>query len=215
MSGRWRRLIAMVSILAGAALLAGCGAVSSLLDTDNGLRNAGFQSVSVKPSGNDLNASVTVSAIPTRSDVEEVASVVWRDFHERFDNLNVTVHGQGQTLHQTLSFDQVQQLFGARNPAWNRHTLESDTARLGLLVLIGLGAAAAVVVAIVLIVARRNRRRGPPPWPPGPYPGYSGPPPGAGQAGGYPGSPPYYPPPPHPPIPDRPAGGWGPPPPSG
>jgi hypothetical protein len=216
-----RRLWLVVAMLSGLALvLGGCSALSSLLSTRDGLRNAGYQSVSVKPSGNDLDTTVTVNALPSQDDVHGVAGVVWNDFHERFDNLNITVHGQGQTLRQSLSFDEVQQMFGPRNPAWNRTTITGATKQLGFVVLGVVAVVVVIVVVIIVLVVRRKRRRRPqPPWTPYPpygQPGYGGmpgpygPPPAAGPTYG---APPYYPPPSEPPLPERPNdGNWGTPP---
>lgn len=187
---------AAVAALGLGLVLVGCGAIGSLVSTQDGLRGAGYGSVSVGISGDNLKASVSVPGAPGASDAKGVARVVWRDFHDRFDTLDVTVHGRGPTLQQRYSFGEVEQMFGPRNPSWNRTTLLADTTRVGEEV-VGVLVAAAVVVAVVVTVVvrrRRRRRRGRPAVYQHTYP-----PPGYGQPG-Y-GQAPFYPPPADPPRP--------------
>jgi hypothetical protein len=108
---------------------------------------------------------------------------VWHHFGERFDQLNVTVHGQGQTLHQSFSYDQMRSLFGPRSPSMDSTTLSSALTRLGLGVIIGFVALVGLVVVAVLVTrGRRRRTTGAPggqPWggaPPAWSPGGPGPP---------------------------------------
>ena len=234
MTRRLRLLVAAaVAALLLSGVVAGCGAIGSLVATDNALHNLGYQSVQVspKPETNSVDASVKVNATPTQANAHDVAGVVWSTFHESFDYLYVTVHGNGPDVRQQYSFEQMVQTFGPRNPAWNRTSVKGGITRIGAGVIVALAVAALLVVGIILLVQRRNRRRKPP-WPGGPGwggsgwggpggPGSGGPGAGAwGQGGsggaggpavGYPGPygprPGYSPPgsPPHPPP------GWGPP----
>lgn len=226
-----RRLLALL-LIASVGLLAGCSAFNSLVNTDQALRDSGYQSVKVspKPTTNSLSVEVTVSAVPSDANVKDVGGVVWRTFHERFDYLDITVHGTGQELTRRLTFSQMVEAYGQRNPSWNSTSVKSGTLRIGLIVIVAVLVVVGIIVALI-VVARRRSRRGRPPWPGpgagypgGPYPG--GPYPGGQYPGGqypggqYPGGPPpwpYGPPPAYPPQPppqDPPQAppGWGSPP---
>jgi hypothetical protein len=200
-------------LLAVAATLTGCTVVSSLVDTQQGLQRNGYQSVSVKykfnNDSNGVSVSVSVDAPATQTDVQNVAQVVWQDLHERFDFLEVTVHGTGggagAVQRATFTFADLQSLFGPRNPSWNKTTITGSLEHLGLAVLIGIVVVIAAIVAIVVSIRRRNRRRRPP-WVGG---GGTGmpmwpAPPGPPWAPWTPGAPPPGPPP---------GSGWSPPPP--
>jgi hypothetical protein len=189
-----RRLVLVVLAVLAAAALSGCGPVTSLVSTDNALNNAGFQSSRLTFSGNSIDVSVTVAAPPAPSDVDQVLSIVWSHFHERFDSVQVNVHGTGTTLSQEYTFDEVQQKLGPRDPAWNRTTITGAAGQAAAIVFGTLFGAAIIVVAVVLLVTRRNRRRRPP------WPGGTGGPGGAWGAGPHWPQPPY-PPPAHPPYP--------------
>jgi hypothetical protein len=209
-----KRLAVILLVLASLVALGGCSAVSALFNTENALRNAGYQSVGVNTSfsGSDstVNVSVTVQAPPSQSTTVDVAHIVWQNFHERFDVLHITVHGTGSSVAQDYTFDQVQAMFGPRNPAWNKTSVRSAYTDVGLEILVGVVVLALIVVTIVVLTTRRNRRRafagwpgappwspqGPPPWSPqgpgggayGPGGGVYGPPPGAGPPGPPPGA---------------------------
>jgi hypothetical protein len=217
--GRW-----LVVAVALTVAVAGCSALSTVLHTQDALNDAGYKSAHVSStfSGDvsTVKASVTVDSVPTVSDADNVAHVVWKSFHERFDHLHVTVHGSGPSAEQQYTFDQLQSMFGARNPAWNRTTVRSAYRAVGVEIVIGLVVLALLVVLIVVLATRGRRRKRAMAWPyGGPGPPYGGPPsppfgrppgppyggpPGwispaptsAGQgAGGYP----MWQPPPHPP----------------
>ena len=200
-----RHLLPGVAALLAIIALTGCSSIHTLIDTDRALRDAGYQSVNVSPKVNDnsVDVQVTVAAVPSSANAQDVARIVWGTFRERFDQLRVTVHGQGQAFHQDYTFAQMEQSFGARNPAWNHTSVKSGAKELGVLVIVGILVLAGLVVGTVLLIQRRNRRRRPPfpggpggPFPgggyPGPYPsggGYPGPYPAGGQPGPYPGGP--------------------------
>lgn len=220
-----RRVALIVLIVASLVALGGCSAVSTLFDTENALRDAGYQSVSVHASFSGsvstIDVSVKVYAFPTTGTASDVAGIVWQKFHERFDYLHVTVHGDGSTLSQTYTFDQVQQLFGPRNPSWNRTSVKSAYTDVFLEVVVGVVALGLIIVGIVLLTTRRRRRQraagwaGGPGWVPyGPGPGPYGPGPYAsgGPGGPYAPSGSYPPAGPYPPGGPPPAAG---PPPSG
>ena len=174
-------LIAVTGLLC--VLLAGCGAVTTLIDTTQALRDAGYQSVSVSfhlGSGDEVDVSVKVSAPATTADVEAVARVVWNKFHERFQWLHVTVHGSaGTTAFRVYAYSDLVTMFGPRNPAWDRTTISSATTRLGAYVIAGLVVAGGVVAVVAVVVTRRRRRHTSSGYPGGP--------------GGYPGGPGGYP----------------------
>ncbi len=223
-AGRRTLTAAILALVAAAALLAGCSALSALLDTQQALQDAGYQSVHVgfhtNGSADDIDVSVTVSAAPSQADAVNVASVVWARLHERFDFLDVTVHGTGSAVTNDFSFDELQQMFGPRNPSWNQTTVAAGNQQLGFIIIGVLAAIALAIVAGAVFFTRRRRRRAPPGWPGGPgglgpaawpggppQPGWPGGPPqpgwpgGPGPAGGVSPGYPMWPPPPQPPRP--------------
>lgn len=192
--GKSALLVALCAVLC--LLLAGCGAVTTLIDTSQALRDAGYQSVSVSfrlGSGDEVDVSVKVAAPATLTDADDVAHVVWNKFHERFQSLHVTVQGTaGTTVERLYAYSDLVSMFGARNPAWDRTTISSATTRLGAYVIVGLVVAGGVVAVVAVVATRRSRRRrngGPGGYPGGPggYPGapaYTGAPAYPGDAGG-------------------------------
>jgi hypothetical protein len=213
---RSRRLPVIAALFGLAALLASCSVIRSVVGTDDALRNAGFQSstvdLGVGSSGDYVRVTVSVPAAPTAADADEVASIVWRHVQERFAVLYVTVDGAGSAYRQSYGFDQLQAMFGPRNPSWNRTNISSAVSATGVGVIVGLLALVVAVVVIVLAVGRRRRRRGPPSWVapggygPGGYLGHgAAPAPGGyGPGGGAPSWPPSWPPPADPPYPTAP-----------
>ena len=235
--GRVRAAGVVIALLVAMVGVAGCGVISSMVDTEQALQAAGYQSVSVHysfpGSGDRVDVHVSVAAPPTQGDVRDVASVVWHHLQNRFRILNVSVRGTGsgggQVASASYSFPALQALFGPRNPSWNSTSIRQSAEHLGFAILAGIGLIGAVVAVVAVVMTRRNRRRrspwgGGPPWsggggapmwppPPGPPPGYWSPAPGwtpAPQPG-----PPTAPPawsPPSPPAPpwapaDPPPGG--------
>ena len=183
LSTRVRVWLSVVLIGLLTLVLSGCGPIGATLDTQTALRNAGYQSVSVTFSvGNsdEVKTSVTVNAVPSEGNARDVASIVWQKFHERFSLLAVTVHGSGPALARGYSYAELVSLFGPRNPAYDRTSLSSATARLGVIIIVVLVVLAAAVVFVIVMVTRRRRRR-PPTWPGGGPPWMQGgPPPGGG-----------------------------------
>ena len=118
----------MALLLAAMAMLSSCGVLSSLVNTEQALRDAGYQSVGVNfdlsNSEDGVKVRVSVDAPATQTDVQDVARVVWYNLHERFAFLDVSVHGTGGGVgaDQTgdYTFDDLQSLFGPRNPNWNK-----------------------------------------------------------------------------------------------
>jgi hypothetical protein len=219
-----RRLAVVVVALVAAVLLAGCGgAIGSLIRADQALVNAGYTSVQVTPTtgpGSSTDGSVDVraslGAAPTTADVRQVTRIIWEDVRVRFDDVEITLHGGGKTVHATASFAQLQQQFGARNPAWNTTTLHKSVTDLGLFVVAAFLVVAGVVVVIVVLAVRRSRRRRPPNYPPPNYPSAASSPPGYPPSASWPppGAPAGAPsPPPGPPAgtPSPPPGAPGPP----
>ncbi len=150
-------------------MLAGCGGlIGSYLGTQQALRDAGFQSVSVHfhfaRSGDRVNANVAVAAPPSDTDVRDVASVVWDHVHQTFRLLTVTVRGTGSGAGQVrtgvFTFAQLESTFGARKTSWNQNTLTEAAEHLGYTVLAGiLGLIVVITVVATLLVRRRRRRR--------------------------------------------------------
>ena len=227
MTRRWftRKIAALASVAALAATLAaGCGPIGAIIDTQQSLTDAGYQSVSVNfnvGNGDEVKVNVTVNATPSQTNADDVARLVWQKFHERFALLTVTVHGTGPSFHRDYSYGDLVSQFGPRNPAYDRTSVTSATQQLGLIVIIVVVVLVAGVVTTVVLVRRRRRGRRPPTWSPGGPPwmqggpgGGSGPAPWArpGTAVQPPGQPPAsYPmwPPPEGPPPDRRPAGQG------
>ena len=218
---RHRRRALLLAVLAFACLLlAGCTAVTTLINTEQALRDAGYQSVSVGfhvGSGDEVDVSVKVAAPASDAAARDVAHVVWNHFHERFEWLHVTVHGSNSTsVFRVYQYQDLVALFGPRNPAWDRTSVRSATTRLGVIV-VGAVAVVVLVVVVVVIVATRRRRRGPGgPFPPGQGGRWQ---PGVGwqpvPSGGRAPNPLWPPPPGAPPQPTPGPPPQGPPPPSG
>jgi hypothetical protein len=233
----------VLAVVVATVVLSACsGAVGSLIRADDALRQSGYQSARVTPTtgfgsstANGLSVSASLAAPPTPGDLRQVAGIIWDDVRVRFDDVAITLHGGGQTTRATYTFAQLQQAFGARNPAWNKTTLRSSVTHLGVYILLGFLGLVAVVVLVAVLAVRRSRRRRPPPppfnagrpgyppgqgSPPGQAPGYSqgaapGYPPGQGYPPGLgyppsPGYPPGYPPGPAPSYPPGPAPGYPP-----
>jgi hypothetical protein len=186
----------VVAVLVAMVVLSACsGAIGSLIRADDALRQSGYQSAQVSPTtgfgsstANGLSVSASLNEPPTAGDLRQVAGIIWNDVRVRFDDVAITLHGGGRTTRASYTFAQLQQAFGARNPAWNRTTLRSSVTHLGVYILLGFLGLVAVVALIATLAVRRSRRNRlpppPPPSPPGPwYP--SGPPPGYPPGGGH------------------------------
>ncbi len=164
---RWRRrtlgLIVAAFAVASITLLSGCSALSSLVGTEDALQNAGYQSVHVSPhashGGDYVTVSVRVQAAPTPQDASNVARVVWQKFRERFDHVNVTVHGTGPDIHQTFTHAELESMFGARNPSYDKTSISRADTELGVEVIGGVVLILVAIVAIAVLVHRRRSRR--------------------------------------------------------
>ena len=157
----------LVAVLAGLSiLLGGCGGVvGSVLSTRQGVDGAGFSDTSVSVSS-ETNVKVTTTVHQDYSDaqVHEIAAIVWRDFHERFDLLEITLHATDRTVSGAIPFAVLQLDFGARSSADNATTIRSGIIRFGLEVVIGAVVVVLVIVFLVVVLVRRRRRHrvGPP-----------------------------------------------------
>ena len=188
----------LLPVVAAAALMAvvlsGCGPLSSVFNTQQALRDAGYQSVSINfnvGNADEVKVSVTVNATPSDGNTNDVARIVWQKFHERFSLLAVTVHGSGPALTRDFSHADLVSLFGPRNPAYDQTSLSSATTRLGVIAIIVVVVLLAAVVFVIVMITRRRRRR-PPSWPAGGPPWPQGGPPwmqGGPRPGGGPGQP--------------------------
>ncbi|HUE58608.1 MAG TPA: hypothetical protein VMO88_03425 [Acidimicrobiales bacterium] len=210
-------LVAVGAVMA--VLLGGCGPITSMYDTQQALRDAGYQSVSVSfnyRNADEVKVSVTVNAAPSATNANDVAGIVWQKFHERFSLLALTVHGSGPALTRDYSYADLVSLFGPRNPAYDRTSLSSATNRLGVIAIIVVVVLIAAVVFIVVMVTRRRRRRRPPSWPAGGPPWMQGGPPWMQggpqwmQGGPPPGGGPWQPGAPWQPGPGQPVAPWHP-----
>lgn len=218
-----KRGAALVLVALGLTLaLSGCATINALVDTQQALRDAGYQSVhvsfSTSSSVDKLKVSVKVPAVPAEADTLSVASVVWHKFHEHFELLDVTVHGTEASVSHEYAFDELVSELGARNPSWDKTSITTGTRELGEAIigtLVGIG----VVIAVVaIVVSRRNRRRAQPVWAdgaPGSWPpasggqSWAGDPRSSGGAAGVGGAPSWHQPSAEPPPPGAPL--WPPP----
>ncbi len=191
----WRWLAGVAVLFGAVALLGGCGVISAMLDTQQGLKNAGYQSVHVgfhdNGGADDVDVTVTVAAEPTQNDAVNVASVVWAKLHERFDNLDVTVHGNGTSVSRRFTFNEMQQTFGTRNSSYNSTTVGDSVKQLGFVALGGLAFLGAVITVVIVISTRKRRRKRQAAWAgwpssPGDYWTPGAPAPGAPWPGGRP-----------------------------
>jgi hypothetical protein len=182
-----------VAALAASLALGACGGVvGSFVSTRQALSAAGYSDVSIGVAGNDddVKISATVDQSISAGEIGEIAAIVWRDVHQRFGALDITLHAAGQTFKQTIPFAELQRQIGARDPAYNETSLHDVIIKTGVVVLV-----AVVAVVILLVVAavllRRRRRQGRVdgagsgpgpgrPWPPG----GGGPPADRGPPGG-------------------------------
>jgi hypothetical protein len=221
MAGRSPRLVAAAAgIVAAAALVAGCGAVSELIQLEQRIERQGYEVTSTfhDDFGTARNEVQVVASSgrgePPPEGNEEIAGIVWETYPRRFDRVAVRLDGN-EVL---FSRSQLQERFGPRAARLDEREFSDDleegirSVAIGATVVLGIGLLA--IVATVLLL-RRRRNRNPPPPPP-PQAGYGAgaawypPPPPPGPPPGWHAPPP---PPPAPPPPPPPAG--YPPPPSG
>jgi hypothetical protein len=194
------RLVAAVGVLAGAALVAGCGAVTELLELEERIERQGYDVDGVfhDDFGQGRNEvqidAATGRGLPPPEGAEEIAGIVWETYPRRFDRVVVTLDGQDEVFPRST----LQEAFGPRPTRLDEREFQDDIEegfrRVALGFAIGL-AVVAIGIVVLVVVLRRRRRNAPPPPPPPPY----GPGPGSG----------WYPPPP----PPGPPPGWAPPPP--
>ncbi|HEY1732886.1 MAG TPA: hypothetical protein VGG23_00465 [Acidimicrobiales bacterium] len=183
MSALRRAGVIVAVIVTATVLLAGCGGViGSIVSTQDDIRSAGFGNAKVGLAGgdNDVTISAGTAGAPANAAFDQIAGIVWKQFHVRFDVLRITLHGDGRTVEESLSFATMQRDFGARSPADNKTTLRGGLLRFGIIavvVVVVVLALAAVIVLLLVRRSRRRRRRSPPPgaWGPGqPGPGQGG-----------------------------------------
>jgi hypothetical protein len=173
-SSRHGRLALAVALVVGAALLLGAcgGLVGSFVSTRSALEAAGFSKISigVAGGGNDLKLSASLDQDTSVAEIQEMAAIVWRDFHQRFGSLEVTLHGANGTLRDSIPFAALERDFGARSAADNRTPLRSGIVRVGIFVLAAVAVVVLVILAVVAVLVRRRRRSRRPPdggrWPP-------------------------------------------------
>ena len=214
------RLLLVVGLLVVAGV-AGCSAVTELLQLTERIQREGYSSVEVFHA--DSFGAATASEVqveastgrgePPPAGQQEIAEIVWNTYPRRFDVVTVDLSGDFESFDR----DELTSLFGARDPSLDEKEFNDDITSgikvAGLVAGIGL---IVLVVVIVLLVRRSNRRRreqwpGMPPSAPSGYATYGAGygPPGSGVP---PPPPPPFgsPPPPHvaPPPPDA----WPPPP---
>lgn len=151
-------ILALVSMVA----LGACGGIiGSFVSTRDALSAAGYSKVSVGIAGdNNLVVSATVDQDTSAGEIREIAAIVWRDFHQRFGALEITLHGANATVRQVLPFSELQRQIGSRNPADNKTSIRAGVLRAGIVVLgVAVLVVAAVIVVAVVLVRRRRRGR--------------------------------------------------------
>jgi hypothetical protein len=163
-SGRARRwLVAVTAVVVATLSLAGCGGViGSVVSTETDIRNAGYSSVKVGLTDSDTNVSVSATSSsppPTSADIKEIAGIVWHGFHLRFNELTVKVNGGGQSTERSFTFAGLQQLFGTRNPSYNKTSLRQSLEHFGIVIVIVAGVVVVLVVVLIVWIVRRRRKR--------------------------------------------------------
>jgi hypothetical protein len=179
-------MVLVVGAVAASLVLGACGGVvGSFVSTRQALSAAGYSDVSVGVAGNDDNVKISARVDQTISagEFHEIAAIVWRDVHQRFGALDITLHAAGQTVRQSVSLAELQRQLGPRNPSYNKSSLRTEIITTGVAVLAAIAAVVILLVVAVVLVRRRRRggrsgSRGQPdptgsgrgpghPWPPG------------------------------------------------
>ncbi|HEX2119760.1 MAG TPA: hypothetical protein VHF91_11295 [Acidimicrobiales bacterium] len=159
MTARRRLAAGIVTLLAGALAMAGCGNARGVADTRRALERSGYEKVDISlRSGGGVDV-VTVEAEPAAAPpADTAAEVVWRTLPVRFDQLVVTLGRQPATFgHEALAGR-----FGPRDPALDRRQIGEEVVESGLKLMLLLSAGALLSVGAVVVTglaALRAARR--------------------------------------------------------
>ena len=143
-------LVALAAVSA-LVLLGGCSAIRATFDTDQALHRAGFSRASVTAHINNSFTTVEVEGVDS-GDGERAAGVVWRTFRYRIDA--IVVGGD------TFARPQLLELFGPRDPAYDRRTFGGELTRIGKAILAAVGAGALVIAGVLVLLIFYFIRRG-------------------------------------------------------
>lgn len=187
-AGKGHVVKGLVAALAVIFCLAGCGAVSALLDTQRALRDAGYSGgLNVNDTNGFSTATADVTSTKESADPDEVATIVWRTYPRRIDSIDVILNGDPSAPYARSA---MLELAGPRPAGYDDKTFGDDAKGVVIGAVIGIGvgfvALLAIVVLIVVLVVRNRRKRQaqavayyPQPWgaqPPGPAPWSAQPP---------------------------------------
>jgi hypothetical protein len=151
---RRRRPPLVAALVVVAVVLTGCSALRATFDTDQALRRAGFSGARVSTHVNNGFTTVEVTGVSQGDEAQGAAGVVWRTFRYRIDAIVVGT--------QVFSRGQLQEVFGPRNPAYDRRTIGREFVRLGKAVLFAAGIGgfllAGGLVLLMVFFVRRGAR---------------------------------------------------------
>lgn len=160
---------ALAGVLMCVLALTGCAAIASMSDLNAELRSAGYEVSGMHQNsmnGHDvLSIEATMAdAVPTDSDADRIAEIVWTKYPPVIDELVVTINGQ---QFMDASADELTERFGER-------TVSQPAGRGGN----GVPVTAVIVVAVValllaglVVLVWWRGKRNPPPVPRPTYPG--------------------------------------------
>jgi hypothetical protein len=174
-------VVVVVAVTALVLVVAGCGVVEAMLDSEEALQREGFSNPSVgleSANGSDF-VNVTYDAGPHESVVDNdlaAAAVIWRTVPYRFDR--VVIDGRAYTRFR------LERELGARDPALDEETISHELRDIGIRALlivaaIGIAVIGTIILIVVLVVRSRKRHtmpmfsaavRGPGDWTPPPRP---------------------------------------------
>ena len=154
-----------VPVLMAALVLGACARVQGVADTRRALKHAGYSDVDVSLETTGVLGFVTVELSTAGAPrLERAAEVVWDTLPVRFYTLLFAVDGQSVSY----TYDDLQGLFGDRDPSLDRRQVDEEVVKSGLklMLLLTAGAVASVGVVVALglpaLRAARRVRRGAP-----------------------------------------------------
>jgi hypothetical protein len=201
-----RRPAGLVALaLLGALAVAGCSAVTELVELGERIERRGYRNVETfhddfATATNEVQVQASVGRGQEPPDGnDEIAGIVWETYPRRFDSVRVELGGEVVQY----SREDLQTVFGPRDERLDEREFSDDVQ--GGIRTVGIVALAVLAVGgglLTWFLVRRSRRKRnqPPPWGYGPPPGGYGPP-GGWRPPPPPGPPPGWNPPPPPPPP--------------